>query len=302
MLARQDALEEADELGRHRHVHHEVGAGEGEDDRDFRFIGDQRVDLDAAVFAVQQRDHQRPLFVAGVDAPHQVGALVAEQRRGEELDAQLRVLAHPVRQVFAQQGLEAPEVAGAVIVGHVEAVVVEDRREYRVQPAFGAVAAGLRRALVGAQRGPGGVDEHAAVADQVVAEQVAENRVVPGLGQLIVETQVDQADVGALHQGPELHVQQLVHCIGRAQPFAGFADLHLVEGDPLRRRLLRGLPLRQLESPAGAVGDLAEMLTVVVETFEDQSGDAFGGPLLRHVDVSAAETGKASLARKNCAL
>ncbi|MCY1288219.1 hypothetical protein D9M70_372500 [compost metagenome] len=302
MLARQDAFEEADELGWHGHVDHEVGTGEGEDDRHFRFVGDHRVGLDSAALAVQQRNHQRPLFLAGVDAPHQVRALVAVERRGEEFDAQFRILADPVRQVLAQAGFQARQVAGAIVVGHIEAEVIEHRRKGRMQPSFRTVAAGLGGTLVNAQRRPRGVDEHAAVADQVVAEQVAENRVVPGLGQLIVETQVDQADVGALHQGPELHVQQLVHCIGRAQPFAGFADLHLVEGDPLRRRLLRGLPLRQLESPAGAVGDLAEMLTVVVETFEDQSGDAFGGPLLRHVDVSAAETGKASLARKNCAL
>ncbi len=42
-----DALEEADELRRHRHIHHEIRTGEGEDDRHVRLVGDQCIDLDA---------------------------------------------------------------------------------------------------------------------------------------------------------------------------------------------------------------------------------------------------------------
>jgi hypothetical protein len=63
---------------------------------------------------VQQRNHQRPLLVAGVDAPDQVGAFVAVQHRGKQLDAQLRVLAHPVRQVLAQLRFEALQIAGQI--------------------------------------------------------------------------------------------------------------------------------------------------------------------------------------------
>ncbi|MNO23122.1 hypothetical protein D3C76_129160 [compost metagenome] len=88
MLARQDALEEIDELGRHRHIDHEIRACEGENDRHLRFVGYQRIGLDAVAFAVQQRDHQRPLLVMRVQPADQIGALVAVQHRGEQLHRQ----------------------------------------------------------------------------------------------------------------------------------------------------------------------------------------------------------------------
>ncbi|MNE63532.1 hypothetical protein D3C80_1588880 [compost metagenome] len=53
VLARQDAFEKTDELGRHRHIDHEVGTSEGEDDRHLGLVGDQRIDLDTVAFAVQ---------------------------------------------------------------------------------------------------------------------------------------------------------------------------------------------------------------------------------------------------------
>ena len=235
-----------------------------------------------ATFAVQQRNHQRPLLVLGVDAPHQVRALVAVKHRGKQLDAQLRILAHPVRQVLAQLRFEATQVAGQVGVILAEAVVGKDAREHARQLAMRLVGAGLRGPGP-AQARPGGVDEHAAVADQVMAEQPAENRVVPGLGQFIVEAQVDQADVSAFDQRPAADVHQRV---GRrtthAQSPHRFADLFFVEVDPRRRRDLRLLPLGLLEAGPGAVGDLTEMLAVIVKAIEDHSGDVGGWPLLRH--------------------
>ena len=67
MLARHDAPQKADELGRITNPYHEIGTGKGEDDRHLGLIGDQRIDLDATPLAVQERDHQRPLLVAGED-------------------------------------------------------------------------------------------------------------------------------------------------------------------------------------------------------------------------------------------
>ncbi|MNN15549.1 hypothetical protein D3C81_1286560 [compost metagenome] len=81
MLARQDAFEEADKVSRHRHIDHEVGTGEGENDRHLSLVGDQRINLDTVTFAVQQRDHQRPLLILGIEASDQIGALVAVQHR-----------------------------------------------------------------------------------------------------------------------------------------------------------------------------------------------------------------------------
>ena len=206
VLARQDALEKTDELRRHGDIDHEIGTGEREDDRHVSFIGNQRIDLDALAFTVQQRNDQRPLLVAGVDPPYQVGAFIAVEHRGKQLDLEVRVLADPIRQVFAQLGFEAAQVGGKVRIGFAEAVVGENLREHFRNLAPRRIDARLRRACP-AQAGPGGVDKHAAVADQVMAEQAAKNRVVPGLGQLIVEAQVDQADVGVFHQGPDVDVQ-----------------------------------------------------------------------------------------------
>ncbi|MNF77936.1 hypothetical protein D3C84_600940 [compost metagenome] len=284
VLARQDALEEADELRRHRHIDHEIRTGEREDDRHVRFVGDQRIDLNAATFEVQQRNRQRPLLVGGVDAPHQVRAFIAVEHRGKQFDAQLRVLAHPVRQVLAQLRFQARQVTGQVGVILAETVIGKDAREHAGQLTLGFVSAGLRSAGP-TQARPGGVDEHAAVADQVVAEQPAEDRVVPGLGQFIVEAQVDQADVGAFDQRPAADIQR-IGVERDAQPVHRFADFIFVEVDPRRRGDLRFLPLGLLETRPGAIGDLPEMLAVIVKAIEDHSGDVGGWPLLRHGETS----------------
>ncbi|MNF63600.1 hypothetical protein D3C84_453070 [compost metagenome] len=285
VLARQDTSQEADELRRHRHIHHEIRTGEREDDRHVRLIGDQRIDLDAATLEVQQWNRQRPLLVGGVDTPHQVRALIAVQHRGKQLDAQFRVLAHPIRQVLAQLRFEAFQVTGQVGVILAEAVVGKDAGEHRRQLALRLVGAGLRGPGT-AQARPGGVDEHAAVADQVMAEQPAEDRVVPGLGQFIVEAQVDQADVGAFDQRPAADVQGAWVKRG-AQSLHRFTDLVFVQIDPRRRRRLRLLPPGLFEAGPGAVGDLAKMLAVIVKAIEDQAGDVGGWPLLRHGETSA---------------
>src|SRR5690606_12010689 len=121
-----------------------------------------------------------------------------------------------------------------------------------------------------------------AVADAVVAEQVAEDRIEPGLRQLVVAARVDLLDVGALHQRPQVHVQQLV--VGKllAQPIGGFLGLLFVQGDTRRRSLLDLLPLRLFEAFARAVGDQLELLTIIVEALEDGAGN-LGRPLLHHV-------------------
>src|SRR5690606_41010400 len=74
-------------LFRSRHIHHEVGAGKGEDDRHFGLVGDQGVDTDALVVTVHQRQDKRPFLSLAEDAPHQIGALVA---RSEEHTSELQ--------------------------------------------------------------------------------------------------------------------------------------------------------------------------------------------------------------------
>ncbi|MNK74847.1 hypothetical protein D3C87_943690 [compost metagenome] len=119
-----------------------------------------------------------------------------------------------------------------------------------------------------------------------MAEQPAEDRVVPGLGQFIVEAQVDQADVGAFDQRPAADVQGAWVKRG-AQSLHRFTDLVFIQIDPRRRRRLRLLPPGLFEAGPGAVGDLAKMLAVIVKAIEDQAGDVGGWPLLRHGETSA---------------
>ncbi|MNF65974.1 hypothetical protein D3C84_477570 [compost metagenome] len=232
-----------------------------------------------------------------MQAADQVGALVAIQHRIDQFEGQLRVLAHPVGQVVAQHLLELVEVAFEVVVGDVEGVVAEDLLQRAAQVALRRVAAHLRQQRLGAQCRSRGVDEHVAVVDAVVAEQAAEDRVVPGLGQLVVEARVDQGDVGALYQWPVLHVEQLPAGKALAQALDHLVDLVLVEIDPLCRGLLGLLPLGLFEARAGAVGDAAEAITVVVEALQDALGDFGGGPVLGHGGVSRRTVRSASLAR-----
>jgi len=65
-----------------------------------------------------------------------------------------------------------------------------------------------------------------------------------------------------------------------AQAGRDLSDFLFIEVDARGRRGLPLLPLGLLETLTGAIGDLAEVLTVIVETVEDHPGDSEGG--LRH--------------------
>ncbi|MCY1432327.1 hypothetical protein D9M71_483200 [compost metagenome] len=185
-----------------------------------------------------------------------------------------------------QQPVDVGDVALAVLVGNLEAVVVEDPLQRPAQVALRAVQAGVRVAVAGAQRGACGVHEHGAVADVVVAEQPAEDRVEPGFRQFVVRARVDQADVGALDDRPALHVGQFDAGKRRHQPAHRLGDLHLVQVDPLSRGALGLLPLRPLEARRGFLGDLLETRAVVVEALQDALRDLGGRPVLGHGGVS----------------
>src|SRR5690606_16835050 len=96
LLAGHQAFEEVDHFHRYRHIHHEVGAGEGEDDRHFGLVGDQGDDTDALVVTVHQRQYKGPFLSLAEDAPHQIGALVAIEHRLDQLDSQPVIKLCPV--------------------------------------------------------------------------------------------------------------------------------------------------------------------------------------------------------------
>ncbi|MNH28195.1 hypothetical protein D3C79_883450 [compost metagenome] len=115
-----------------------------------------------------------------------------------------------------------------------------------------------------------------------MAEQAAEQRVVPGLRQLIVQPRVDQAYIGTFHQGPLFDLQQHFFIKPVTQPAVDLTDLLLIEVDPRRRCALDVLPARLLEALSGAQGDAAKVFAVVVEAIEDHPGDFAGRPVLGH--------------------
>ena len=232
--------------------------------------------------AVQQGNHQGPLLIAVVQAADQVGPFVAVQHGHEQLHRQLRVLANPVGQAVAHLRFQPCQVTLQVTVGDIERVVGEDRLQHSLQATAQRIGTGLRGALAPAQRRPGGVDEHATIADLVVAEQAAEQRVVPGLGQLIVQPGVDLLNVGVFGQRPLRHVQQHRRGEGLAQPAVDLGDFFFIQADARSRGLLDFLPARLFEALAGAEGDALEVVTVIVEARQDGAGDFDSGPGLGH--------------------
>ena len=174
------------------------------------------------------------------------------------------------------------QVAFQVAIRHVERVIGEHRTQQVPETAVKPIGTGLRSALAAAHGRPGRVDEHAAVADQVMAEQAAKQRVVPSLCQLVVQAWVDQVDIGVFHQRPLFHVQQHLCGKGLAQPTVDFGDFLFVEIDAGGGGLLNILPARLLEALASTQGDALEMIAVVVEAGEDHPGDFDSGPGLGH--------------------
>lgn len=142
------------------------------------------------------------------------------------------------------------------------------------------------------------MDEHGAVADAVVAEQPAEDRVVPGFRQFIVEARVDQLDVGTLDLRPGLDLEQVGMIEAGQQTAPGFPHLLLVETDPRCGGALGFLPLRLLEARPRAFGDQTEMLSIIVEAEENLPRDFRGQLVLHHDAPTAGHEGSPSLAAR----
>ncbi|MCY1402550.1 hypothetical protein D9M71_176960 [compost metagenome] len=181
-----------------------------------------------------------------------------------------------------QQAVDLFDVAFAVLVGDAETVVVEDLLQHAAQVAARAVQAGVRVTRAGAQRRPGGVHEHGAVADAVVAEQPTEDRVEPGFRQFVVGARIDQGDVGALRHRPALHIDQIDPRQRLGKLADGGGDPFLIKVDAFGGGTLGLLPLRLLEALAGALGDLLEALAIVVEALQDELGDLGSRPVRGH--------------------
>nr|GFD05173.1 hypothetical protein [Tanacetum cinerariifolium] len=127
-------------------------------------------------------------------------------------------------------------------------------------------------------------------------EEAAEDRVVPGLRELIVQARLDALHVRALDLWPARSVQQKVAGEHLDQPSGDLPDLLLIQADSCRRCGLSFLPqrllktalsaigdaaeviARLLKAALSAIGDAAEVIAVIVKTFKDQAGDVASRP------------------------
>src|SRR5690606_8464428 len=124
-----------------------------------------------------------------------------------------------------------------------------------------------------AHRRAGTVNKHGPVADLVRAVHLEEDRVDPGLRQVIIEPAVDQLDERCLDLGPAVSIDNvLAGRIGR-QAVTGLKYAFVIEVDPRRRSFLYHGPLGLFESGAGAHGQLAESRAVVIESVQQTTGN-----------------------------
>src|SRR5690606_36078443 len=183
-----------------------------------------------------------------------------------------------------QLSLEPPQVAAQVGIGDIEGEIIEDLRQRLAQVALRPVAAGLSHARIKAARWTGAVNKHGFIADTVMTEQRTEDRVVPGLRQLIVQAQIDQFDIGMLDDRPAAHVQQHLTLEKGPQVRCRLRDLLHVHNDTCRRGALRPLPLCLLETRPRAFGDSLKVLSVVVKAQQYLPGYLGIQRNLRHAD------------------
>lgn len=73
------------------------------------------------------------------------------------------------------------------------------------------------------------------------------------------------------------------------QPLIDLGDLEFIQVDPFGSRLLNLLPLRFFKTHTGTIGDLTEMLTVIIKAIENCCGDLGSRLLVGHEESSTQE-------------
>ena len=200
-LARQQRLQEHHGVADGFEVGEEVGAGDAEQHRDIVALGQHRVDADAAISAVAERDHHRRIAIGSEDAPDQIGAALAVEHRFQHLDGADRTLA-PMREPAFQIQRQRRSVAAAVGVGHLERNVLEQTVEAvgeRVADRVAVARDRMRDAVGGldAQR-----HELDVGIDAAGLEEAPRQRVVVGLVQLAIEQTANRLFEGRLDAQP----------------------------------------------------------------------------------------------------
>ena len=267
-FARQQRVQERNDIADAVDVGMEITARESEQDRDLLVVDDHRVGAHAAGVAGQRHHHRIRGARRAVRAADQIRAAFAIERR-----LQHRYADHAARlQRVRDRPRAGIQIQPAVDVGE----VAED-----VTPDFGRIVV---EGMVAQLAGAGGVagrhdlqrQELHVRRDAVDLEESPRQRVVEGLVQLAIRQRGDAQGVGRADVAPQ---RTRAHALfqQRFQPRQGFAHAGFVQIDARGGVGLRLPPVAAFETFARATGDVGEARVVVVEAVGDARGRAQRG-------------------------
>ncbi len=298
-LARQDRVEKADHLARALEVGVEVPAREAEDDARLVLAAQHRVNAQP-LLTVEQRKQHRQQLLAAAQAADQVGRLVADEDRAQDVEGlELgRAKGGDGARLDALRG--QPRVLLQVPEGGPEVCVLEHFVDHPGVDAAHRVHAGaghLPAAVGKRQLGRDVVDRRI---DSHVRKDAAGERVEVGLGELEIVASEDGVREGRLQRLPgRSGLQALAELL--AQRFEGLADRALVQLQAARRIAPDAVPIAPFEALFGAPGDGPEAGVVVVEAAVDDVRGARrlgGGDLFASAGRGVFHLGDSSLSSR----
>jgi hypothetical protein len=263
-----------------------VGARKGKEHQQLVLAGEQRVEEQLAAGALQHRHREGQLDVPVHRLAHDVGRLVAVERRGQHLDLQAGPRARRPRELGTQRVHHVLQVAPQVLERQAETEVAHDARERCPQScaALARIVAAVGRLLAfEVLGGDGGAPEDELVAVVAPVQHLAGDRVEERLGELRLAMFVQQRDVGELDCRPERLVG---FDLRKARQHRLHAFLHapVVHRDARARELAHRRPVGALEQALRLARRLAEQAVMAVETGQDRPRDLGSAIGARFVD------------------
>jgi hypothetical protein len=256
LAARLPGHQAAQELhgGRgHLDVDHEVGAREAEQHQQIVLAEQHGVDDQFAACTMQDGQRERRLVEAVDDLADHVGALVAEEQRGDHLHLEIGAPARAAH-LPVHRGGHMGSVARRVLEGGPELEVGDDAAEglaelagLRVVGAVGRLGGGL--VVLDVLGADGRTHEQEVVVEVAVVQDARAHRVEEGLGQLGLQMVGEQADVVQLDLLPHVH-RQVGGLVAELQQLDVLANALVVEGDALGLRRLLPAASRPARSAA----------------------------------------------------
>ena len=277
-LVRHDAAQETDIAGRHLHVHHEVGTGQGEQQRDPPCVEQDGVDVESAGLRVAHGERERILLVAVDDFADDVGGLVAVEGRVEHLDLAIDLHFRPISADECERGPhDVVDIARQIFEWALPVEILDDAPDRAPQAVVLRVVARIdgRKGVdvLGRDRRP---RENVVVVEVGPMQDLAAHRVEEGLGELRLLMIDQQADVLQLDLLPGGIVEGVGIKFGM-QAGDGFLDTVVVELDAVANGVELSLPVTGLVeflgAPAGFTKDPVVLVEALDQCLRDRLGD-----------------------------